>query len=59
MESFAKDFGGNDRSQIEVLSWNLPGRTELITWLIDPMLGNDRERNETTAVARQQPALRD
>jgi hypothetical protein len=24
-------------------------------WHIDPLLGNDRERNKTTAIAKQQP----
>jgi hypothetical protein len=30
--------------------------TSLVLWHIDPLLGNDRETNETAAVAGQRPA---
>jgi hypothetical protein len=35
---------------------NIPLRFyKLLLWHIDPLLGNDRETNETTSVARQRP----
>jgi hypothetical protein len=49
------------RSHHWILSWSTPTHPIslgpiLILWRILPLLGNDRETNETTAVARQRPA---